>query len=110
MTVHLDVIMGGEVADRVQSGIAKMREATRAMTSQQQEHSNKVLDITTGEYITFQNVRAAAQAGGLLSFEESQSLYEYLGESHRAFNAQEIAIKLVVTKVITVLMPKLGMV
>jgi hypothetical protein len=44
------------------------------------EKLDKKLDITLGEHFTFQNTQAAAHAGGTISAEVAQIIYNALGE------------------------------
>ena len=53
---------------------------------------HKTLDMSLVEYCKFQNLKSA-YTGSLLTLDEAQTVYGFLGHSVEKFNAQPIAVK-----------------
>lgn len=69
---------------------------SRQLTAERAESLSRALDIDLEEFIAFNNVRAQAQAGGRISYEESTVAYEYL-HSVDAFNKAPLYAKVTLT-------------
>lgn len=92
--------------NRIANAIAKM-EATIAENDVPQEKLDKLntdLNLTFEEHFAYQNAQAAAHAGGKLSLEESQFIYQALGGSSGHFNKQPLVVKIVVHQTVRQLM------
>ena len=97
--------------NRVTTGIAKMkaqieqRIADKLVTAEKVEETRKNLDIQWDEYTTFQNVKSEAVMSGMLTAEEGQTIYNYLGEGGPdRFNKQPVEVKVVLTKLLSELL------
>jgi hypothetical protein len=64
----------------------------------------KGLDMGLEEYVTFQVAKSLAFATGVLTFEEAQTIYGFLGESVETFNRQSYVVKVALTKLFAELM------
>ena len=53
---------------------------------------HKELDMSWGEYVKFQELKSA-YAGTIITMEEAQTVYGYLGNDVDYFNKQSIAVK-----------------
>ena len=62
------------------------------------------LNMEFSEYVRFQNLKSLAVANGILSIEEGNTVYRYLGETLEVFNGQPVAIKAVLTKLFSELL------
>jgi uncharacterized protein YerC len=83
--------MGKQINQRVVDGLA---------TPEKIIEMHAKLDFGVDEYCTFQELKSLAQASGKLTFEEATTIYAYLGESVTTLNAQPVAVKVVLTKVL----------
>jgi len=87
--------------NRIATAIAnKMTEINgklaRGVISQEQiDKTHKGLDLETDLHANFQEVKSLAVANGMMTVEEGQTIYVYLGESPSVFNNQNIATKAV---------------
>lgn len=80
--------MKAQIADRIAKGLTTADKVTAL-------HSTLDMDMT--EYVKFQTLKTLAVAQGLLTVEEGQSIYAYLGENVGTFNDQPIHVKSVLT-------------
>jgi hypothetical protein len=69
-----------------------------------QRLSKQVMDIS--EYVKFQELKSLFCANGLLSLEEAQTIYGYLGNSVEHFNSQNVIVKSVLTKLFAEMLQK----
>jgi hypothetical protein len=70
---------------------------------------NTDLNMEFDEHFAGQNAQAEAHAGGKLTLEEAQTVYQALGQSADHFNKQPLATKIVVTQLVQELLSaKLG--
>ena len=94
-----------QTTNRVEAMIAKFskqiedRKNQGLVTQQQIDKLNKDLDMPLDLYADFQNRKSVAMLEGLLSADEAQTIYAYLGESPETFNGQNIGVKSVLTKI-----------
>ena len=84
---------------RQQEDAIAQRLATGKTTQEQLDRLHLALNMEIGEYCRFQELKSLASVSGLLTLEEGQLIYQYLGNTVEAFNAQPLAIKVVLTKV-----------
>ena len=78
-----------QIADRIKDGLT---------TAKAVEETGKALDMSFEEHFKFQELKSGAM-GSILTTEEAQSLYRYLGESVSVFNGQPVEVKAVLTQV-----------
>lgn len=64
----------------------------------------EVSDMSHGEWTLFQDMKSQAHAAGILSLEEAQTIYGYLGGTPATFNRQSTSVKLTLTKLFTELL------
>lgn len=89
--------------DRMEKQI-KSRIAEGITTEQEIEKTNKLLDLSPEEHSIFQTKKSLAQQNGILTLDESMTVYNLLGESVTVFNKQPVHIKAVLTKLFSELM------
>lgn len=65
---------------------------------------SKCLDMDTNEHCRFQELKSLAQLHGIINLEESQFIYNNLGETVSTFNSQPIWIKACLTTVFKTLL------
>lgn len=58
------------------------------------------------EFVKFQELKSVAVTDKTLSLEEAQEIYKYLGNTPDHFNAQPLAVKVVLTEIFMMLMKK----
>jgi len=89
--------------NRITNAIDKMNQAiperiAQGLTTQKNvDELNKVLDMSLEEYCKFQEMKSA-YTGSLLTLDEAQTVYGFLGNSVEHFNAQSITVKSVLTQ------------
>ncbi len=85
--------------NRIANAIDKMAEtiASKGLPEQKLKDFHKALDISFGEFYTFNNVRAMAQACNKISYEESMTAWGYMG-SVDIFNRAPLHVKYVLTQ------------
>lgn len=84
------VKMKKQIADRIKAGL---------VTKEKVADLHKKLDMELGEYVRFQEAKSLAFASGLLTGNEAQTIYRFLGNAPDHFNKQPIEVKVVLTKV-----------
>jgi hypothetical protein len=77
-----------EIEDKVASG---------TLTQAKVDETCKALDMDLREYCRFQELKSLAVASNLLTLDEGQTVYAYLGESLDTFNTQPVEVKVVLT-------------
>jgi hypothetical protein len=80
--------MEKQIADRIAKGLT-----TQAKVDALHAH----LDLDILEHAKFQEYKSLAYTEGKLTLDESQSLYNLLGNTASTFNRQPIAVKSVLT-------------
>lgn len=80
--------MKAQIAERIRTGLT---------TQEKVDDTCKSLDMDLGEYVKFQELKSLAVAQGLITLEEGQTIYAYLGESLATFNGQPVEVKSVLT-------------
>lgn len=96
--------------NRVQSAIDKKardiqsRLASGQIDAEQLNTLSRNLDMDVMEYCKFQELKSLAVASGKLTLEEGQLIYGYLGTTPDTFNGQDVAIKVILTKIFSELM------
>jgi hypothetical protein len=75
-------------------------------TQEEVDNLHKSLDMDISEYVKFQELKSLFCANGLLSLEEAQTIYGYLGNSVEHFNSQNVIVKSVLTKLFAEMMQK----
>jgi len=96
--------------NRVLKFAGMVEEKAKALPPERVAEHNTTLNIGLDEYIAFQNAQAEAHAGGKLTLEEAQTVYQTLGGSPDHFNAQPFHLKYAVTQTVQELLgAKLGM-
>lgn len=68
------------------------------------EELGKKLDLSFEEHFIFQEKKSLAYASGKLSLDEATFLYEKLGGTASVFNAQSVAVKIVLTQTFAILL------
>ena len=90
--------------NRVSAAIRRMREQIQERinlgitTERRVESTRQALDMDTGEFVRFQELKSLAVASGKLSAEEGQLVYTLLGNTPEHFNRQDAATKTVLTQ------------
>jgi len=70
----------------------------KGLTTQEKvDELNKALDMSLREYVHFQELKSA-YAGVLLTMDEAQTVYGFLGNTVEHFNRQSITVKSILTK------------
>lgn len=75
------------------------RVSTGTVTQAQVDSLRDKLDMPLDEFISFQELKSIAMMHNKLTFDEATTVYAYLGNSPEHFNSQDIAVKIVLTKV-----------
>jgi hypothetical protein len=75
-------------------------------TQEEVDNLHKSLDMDISEYVKFQELKSLFCANGLLSLEEAQTIYSYLGNSVEHFNSQNVIVKSVLTKLFAEMLQK----
>ena len=94
--------------NRIEASIQVMEEKLAAIQNgPTKEEMEKALNITDfKEYESLQTLKSIASVEGILTLEEAESVYNYLGNTMEYFNKQSIAVKLILTKLHQELMAK----
>jgi len=66
-------------------------------TQKKVDELHEALDMSLEEYCKFQEIKSA-YSGSLLTLDEAQTVYGFLGNSVEHFNAQSITVKSVLTQ------------
>lgn len=61
---------------------------------------SKGMDVDLMDYVSYQELKSEAFAAGKISLAEANMVYGWLGNTPDQFNRQELAVKIVVTKLI----------
>lgn len=72
--------------------------ASGLTTPEKVEENRQMLDMPMDMFCSFQNLKSLASMTGLLTLEESSYVYKLLGSQPSHFNSNDIATKLVLTK------------
>ena len=89
--------------NRVLNAIDKLNQAIperikNGLTTQEKVDAlSKTLDMSWAEYVKFQELKSA-YAGTILTMEEAQTVYGFLGNTVDYFNKQSVAVKSVLTQ------------
>lgn len=59
---------------------------------------HKELDAEPMEYVRFQEIKSIAVVDQILTLDEGNTVYQYLGESPGTFNNQSLAVKVTLTE------------
>ena len=81
--------MEEQIQNRINAGI---------VTVGQVEKTRAALDMDMEEFCRFQEVKSLAVANGMLTLDEGQSIFMYLGNSPTHFNGNSAAVKAVLTQ------------
>lgn len=90
--------------NRIVNAIAKMkiqiegRITQGLLTAETLEKNRKLMDMAVDEYVAFQNLKSESHLLGILTLDEAQTVYGYLGESPETFNRQPAEVKAVLTQ------------
>lgn len=79
-----------QIAERVTAGL---------VTQAKLDTLHKTLNMELGEYVQFQEAKSIASTDGELTLDEAMTIYGYLGNTVEHFNAQPLAVKVVLTKI-----------
>lgn len=97
--------------NRVIAGIAKMKAQIEGridgglVSEEKIAETSRNLDIPWDEYTTYQQIKSEAVLSGVLTADEGQTIYNYLGESGPDhFNKQPVEVKVVLTKLFSELL------
>lgn len=83
--------------ERMEKQIAK-RIADGLTTAEKVAGTRAAMDMDFEEYVRFQEIKSLAFATGIITLDEAQTIYSYLGESLETFNNQPVAVKVVLTQ------------
>lgn len=83
--------------NRVLKAVVEMQAALDRMDNVPQSVV-KDASLTMAEYAALQEMKSLAAASGLITLEEAQTLYGYLGESLGTFERQSLAVRIVCVK------------
>ncbi len=92
-------------SNRIINAVAAMTEqidgriAAGLVTAEKVAAHSKSLDLDFAEFATFQEVKSLAAASGVLTPDEANTVYGYLGNTPDHFNRQEVAVKYVLSGV-----------
>jgi hypothetical protein len=89
--------MKARIASRLQAGI---------ITKEQVDQAHKNFDMEMDEYVRLQQLKSLAVISGVLTQEEGNTVYSFLGEVPSTFNRQPIEVKVVLTKMLAELLEK----
>jgi len=78
--------------------------ASGKLTQDKVTRLGDVSDMSHGEWSLFQDVKSQAHAAGVLTLDEAQTIYGYLGGTPATFNRQSVSVKIVLTKLFTELL------
>ena len=86
--------------ERRQKLMADLLESGKT-TAEAQVKAGKAMDLTFEDWFLFNELKSLAQAMTKNSYEEAQTIYEYLGESGpERFNAAPIHVKVALTHIL----------
>lgn len=63
-----------------------------------------VLDMELFEYVRFQEIKSVAVSAQILTLDEANTVYAYLGNTPETFNKEDLAVKVVLTELFRMLM------
>lgn len=95
-------IIAKAIADQKKNIDARLddgRTTPEAMTA-----LDKQLDMCLEEYMRFQDLKSIAVLHEILSLDEGNLVYDYLGNSPDRFNRQPLEVKVILTNLFTELM------
>ena len=95
--------------NRITAAIERAATALASVPAEGIAKCEKSATITPVEYRTYQDWRALAQANGILTHEESQTLYGILDSGPTAFAAHSLAARIVCLKSLSELAPRRAM-
>ena len=87
--------MEAQIAKRIADGIT---------TKEKVESTREALNMEFDEYCKFQELKSLAFAQGIITIDEANTLYGYLGTIPDTFNRQSAAVKSVLTQFYTELL------
>ena len=90
--------------NRVENAISKTQAQCKTVAQEKLTALHKQLDMQLDEYVKFQELKSLAMMEGKLSEEEAMTVYGYLGNTLEHFNAQSVAVKVVLTKIFSELL------
>jgi hypothetical protein len=65
---------------------------------------NKNLDMDISEYVKYQELKNIAMVNNVLTLDETNTIYGYLGNTPEDFNGQSLAVKITLTKLFSELL------
>lgn len=89
--------------NRIIAAISRIEKQMDGVAEESRRSLNGKLDLGMDEFCKFQELKSASM-GGKLTLDEAETVYGYLGNSPATFNAQSLAVKVVLTKVFAELM------
>lgn len=94
--------------NRITAGVARAKAliAQKGLPQSQLDTLHKTLDMGLDEYCLFQTHKSLASTNGILSLEEAQTVYMFLGESVDTFNNQPLEVKWVLSELFKELLAK----
>jgi len=93
-------IGGLDIDNRITRAIdaARANARRKAIPADKLEKLSADLDMGIGEYMRCQDLKSKAALRGWISHDEAMTVYAALGETPDHFNAQDVFVKIVVTK------------
>lgn len=90
-----------KMAQTIQEGLSEGR-----FTPLKIANMDKTLSMDSGEHARFQELKSLALCDGTLTVDEANHVYALLGPSVENFNRQEVAVKVILTKLFQELLTK----
>jgi hypothetical protein len=96
--------------NKITSAIAKAQQSLEIIvkegkkTQEELDKMSVTFNLPLDEYVRFQELKSLASVTNIITLDEAQTIYEYLGESPDTFNSQPLAVKLVLTKLFSELL------
>lgn len=81
--------MKTQIQQRIEKGLTTAEAVAKA---------HKALDMSFEEYCRFQELKSVATTSGVLTLDEAQTIFRYLGVQPETFNKQPIEVKSVLTQ------------
>lgn len=81
--------------NRIETKIAKnkIHLATANLSQEKIDKADSDMKLEFTEHFSFQNMKSEAMLAGLITQEEAQTVYQYLGETASVFNSQPLAVR-----------------
>ena len=78
----------------------KLKIKEKNLSSEMMDKLNKQLDMELEEYVKFQELKNIAMMDNMLTLDETNTIYKYLGNTLEHFNNQPLEVKVVLTQIL----------